>query len=110
MREGPDVQAHHQRRRPFLGWQAGAERLYRFAQHGKGGVGGVAQLRVAVERDAGLEHRRVIGRLVAGESEVGAPELTPAQRAASAKVKPAGPLRAIRSSAASISASRRLPW
>ena len=33
-----------------------------------------------------------------------------AERAASAKVKPAGPLRAIRSSAASISASRRLPW
>jgi len=39
-----------------------------------------------------------------------ADELTPAERAASAKVNPAGPFCAIRLSAASISASRRLPW
>ena len=38
------------------------------------------------------------------------PGLTPAQRAASAKVKPAGPFSAISSSAARTSASFRLPW
>ena len=66
------MQGHHQRRRPFLGRQAGAEGLGRLAQHGKGGIGGCAQFGGVVERDAGLEHRRIIGRLVAGEGEIGA--------------------------------------
>ena len=42
--------------------------------------------------------------------ESGLGRLTPAQRAASANVKPAGPFWAISSSAARISASLRFPW
>src|SRR5437879_4844152 len=74
MREGPDMQAHHQCRRTFLGRQSGAEGLHRLAQHCKGCIGGLAQLRVVVERYAGFEHRRVIGGLVTGKGEVGPPD------------------------------------
>ena len=74
VRQRPDVQAHHQRRRTLVGGRAGAQRLGGAAQHREGALGGLAQPGIAVDRDADLEHRRVIGRLGAGESEIGAAE------------------------------------
>ena len=47
----------------------------RHAQHGEAAVGGLAQPRIVVERQPGLEHRRVIGRLVAREGEIGAADI-----------------------------------
>ena len=75
MRQRPDVQAHHQRRRPLVRRQPRAQRLRGAAQHLEGAVRRLAQPGIGVERDAGLEHRRVIGRLVAREMQVGAADI-----------------------------------
>ena len=68
---------------------------------------------VAVEIDLSLAQQlplTVAERLPQRADLLEVAGLTPAERAASANVKPAGPFWAIRSSAACSSASFRLPW
>ena len=48
-----------------------AEFFRRAAQHREGAVARLAQFRTGGERNAGLEHRRIVGRLGAGEFEIG---------------------------------------
>ncbi len=45
--------------------------LRRIAQHREGAVAALAQLRIGVDRNAGFEHRRVIGGLGARKGEIG---------------------------------------
>ncbi len=71
MGERPDVERDHQRRRPALLGQSRADRLGARAQHGEGALAELLQLGIVVERNPRLEHRRVIGRLLAGEGEIG---------------------------------------
>src|SRR5438477_6632193 len=75
MRQCPQMQAHHQSRRPAVAGQARAKGVGRAAQHRKSAVGGLAQLGVAVERQAGLEHRGVERGFFACEGEVGAADI-----------------------------------
>ena len=75
MGERPDVQAHHQHRRAALQGQGGAHRLDRRAQHREGAIRGLRQLGVGIRRNAALEHRREIRRLVAREGEMRPPDV-----------------------------------
>src|ERR1051325_3652976 len=75
VRQGPDMEAHHQGRRALFGREASAKGFRCAAQYREGGLARLAQFGVAVKRDTGLEHRRVIGRLVAGEGKIGMPDI-----------------------------------
>src|SRR5262249_18995457 len=61
----PNMQAHHHRGRWTLGWKPGAKRFRRLAQASEGDIGGLPQARVGVERNARLEHSRIVRRFIA---------------------------------------------
>ena len=68
----PHMQRQHQRGRSGLERCCCDQRFSCRAQHGEGAVTGFAQLRICIERNTRLEHRRVVGRLASGESQIGA--------------------------------------
>ena len=71
MRHRPDVERHHQDWRTILRRHGGHEPFGGGAQHREGALARLAQFRVRLRRNAGLEHRRIIGRLVLGELQIG---------------------------------------
>src|SRR5438067_165380 len=75
MRQRPQMQAHHQGRRPAVAGQASAKGVGGTAQNRKSAVGGLAQLGITVEGQAGLEHRGVERGFFAREGEVGAADI-----------------------------------
>src|SRR5713101_8369597 len=93
----------------------GASELQIGAAHAFEGREGIRLAVIPGARQCRFEQRKApqrhIGQqfVAVAEMPVSAARLTAAERAASAKVKPEGPLRAIKSSAARISVSLRLP-
>src|SRR5215813_14055445 len=75
MRQSPQMQAHHQSRRPTVAWQARAERVGGATQYRKSAIGGLAQTGIAVERQARLEHGRVESRFFACKGEIGTADI-----------------------------------
>ena len=52
MGQSPQMQAHHQSRWPAIAGQPGAKGVGRAAKHRKSAVSGLAQIRIAIERQA----------------------------------------------------------
>src|SRR5882672_4761621 len=68
------MQRHHANRRPLRRRHGGDERIGRAPEHTEGVVARLHQLWTGIERNAGLEHRRVVGGLAASEREIGLAE------------------------------------
>src|SRR5215470_15429750 len=65
------MQRHHTNRRTLRRRHGGNERIRGAPEHPEGVVARLHQLRTGIERNASLEHRRVIGGLAAREREIG---------------------------------------
>ena len=72
MRHRPHVQRDHQRRRPIGRRQGGAKGVSGLTQDREGLLASGIEVWKGGTVDTGLEHRGVVGRLAAGEGEVGA--------------------------------------
>src|SRR5580700_8863241 len=75
MGQSPQMQAHHQSRWPAIAGQPGAKGVGRAAKHRKSAVSGLAQIRIAIERQARLEHGRVESGFFAREGEIGTADI-----------------------------------
>src|SRR5262249_53180934 len=75
VRYRPDVQCHHQNRWTIACRHGGNELLGCLAQHRKAALAGFTQLGIGFQRNAGLEHGRVIGGLAPCEVQIGFPHV-----------------------------------
>src|SRR5690606_5013149 len=69
--ERPDVVRDHAGGWPAVGGQVGGQTLGGATQHTERAVSGLGEVGIAGDRDAALEHRDVVARVLAGEVEIG---------------------------------------